>query len=40
MGPSRVCAFLASEDADFVVGKIVVVDGGTLAKFALSLRDE
>lgn len=37
---ARVCAFLASEDADFVVGEIVVVDGGTLAQFALSLRDD
>ncbi|HHX44571.1 MAG TPA: glucose 1-dehydrogenase [Chloroflexi bacterium] len=37
---ARVCAFLASDDADFVVGQIVVVDGGTLAQFALDLTSD
>ncbi|MHB1293721.1 MAG: SDR family NAD(P)-dependent oxidoreductase [Anaerolineae bacterium] len=35
---AKVCAFLASDDADFMVGSIVVVDGGTTAKMALCLE--
>ena len=32
---AKVCAFLASDDADFIVGTTVVVDGGTIARMAL-----
>ncbi len=32
---ARVVAFLASADADFIVGETVVVDGGTMARMAL-----
>jgi NAD(P)-dependent dehydrogenase (short-subunit alcohol dehydrogenase family) len=32
---ARACAFLASEDSDYVIGHVLVVDGGTLAKLAL-----
>lgn len=32
---ARVCSFLASDDADFMVGSIVVVDGGTLTLMKL-----
>jgi len=37
---AKTCAFLASDDAEFIVGQIVVVDGGTLAGFALNLTDD
>jgi glucose 1-dehydrogenase len=32
---AKTCAFLASDEADFIVGAIIVVDGGTTAKMAL-----
>lgn len=34
---AKVVAFLASDDADYIVGEIVVVDGGTSARMALDL---
>ena len=35
---AKVCAFLASDDADFLVGSIITVDGGTMAKMALDME--
>lgn len=32
---AKACAFLASADSDYLVGHVLVVDGGTLAKLAL-----
>ena len=32
---ARACVFMASADSDYLVGHIMVVDGGTLAKLAL-----
>jgi NAD(P)-dependent dehydrogenase (short-subunit alcohol dehydrogenase family) len=31
---AKTCAFLASDEAEFLVGSIIVVDGGTLARMA------
>lgn len=36
---AALCAFLASDEADFVVGSIIVADGGTCARMALSFED-
>lgn len=36
---AKLCAFLASDDADFIVGSIVVSDGGTTAQMALFWED-
>lgn len=35
---AKVCAFLASDEADFIVGSTIVVDGGTIARMALGMR--
>jgi NAD(P)-dependent dehydrogenase (short-subunit alcohol dehydrogenase family) len=32
---ARACVFLASEDSDYMIGHVMVVDGGTMAKLAL-----
>ena len=32
---AKVCAFLVSDDAEFVVGTTVIVDGGTIARLVL-----
>lgn len=32
---AKACVYLASEDSDFMVGHVMVVDGGTMAKMAL-----
>jgi len=32
---AKLCAFLASDDADFIVGSIIVADGGTTARMSL-----
>ncbi len=32
---ARACAFMASDESDYMVGHVMVVDGGTLAKLAL-----
>ena len=34
----KVCAFLASEQADYIVGETVVVDGGLLARMAFFME--
>jgi NAD(P)-dependent dehydrogenase (short-subunit alcohol dehydrogenase family) len=36
---AKACAFLASDDAEFIVGAILVVDGGTTARMALDADD-
>ncbi|MBM3187640.1 MAG: glucose 1-dehydrogenase [Chloroflexi bacterium] len=36
---AKTVAFLASDDADYIVGEIVTVDGGTTARMALDLND-
>ncbi len=33
---ARACVYLASDDADFVIGQTLIVDGGTLALMTLS----
>jgi NAD(P)-dependent dehydrogenase (short-subunit alcohol dehydrogenase family) len=33
---AKACVFLASEDADFVVGHVLIVDGGTMALMSLA----
>jgi NAD(P)-dependent dehydrogenase (short-subunit alcohol dehydrogenase family) len=35
---AKLCAFLASDDADFIVGTTIVVDGGTTARMALNMH--
>jgi glucose 1-dehydrogenase/3-oxoacyl-[acyl-carrier protein] reductase len=35
---ARTCAFLASDDADYMVGQVVIVDGGVRAKTSLPLE--
>jgi len=32
---ARACVYMASEDSDYMVGHVMVVDGGTMAKMAL-----
>lgn len=32
---AKLCAFLASDDADFIVGSVIVADGGTMARMSL-----
>ncbi|MCZ7545697.1 MAG: SDR family oxidoreductase [Anaerolineae bacterium] len=32
---ARACVYLASDDADFVVGAVLVIDGGTTALLSL-----
>lgn len=32
---AKACVFMASDDSDYMVGHVMVVDGGTLAKLAL-----
>jgi len=34
---AKVCAFLASDEAAFIVGSTIVVDGGTIARMALHM---
>ncbi len=36
---AKVCAFLASEDADYITGTTVVVDGGVLARMAFDTEN-
>ena len=36
---AKIVAFLASDDADFMVGSIVAIDGGTTAQMAMDLDD-
>ncbi len=36
---AKACAFLASDDADFIVGAIIVSDGGTTARMSLFAED-
>jgi len=36
---AKACVFLASDDSDFMVGHVLVIDGGTLAKMALPLEE-
>jgi NAD(P)-dependent dehydrogenase (short-subunit alcohol dehydrogenase family) len=39
MDVAKLCAFLASDDAGFIVGTTVVCDGGTTSRMALGLDD-
>ena len=32
---AKACAFMASDDSDYMVGHVMVVDGGTLARLSL-----
>ena len=36
---AKVCAFLASDDAAFVVGHTLLVDGGTVALMSLAMPE-
>lgn len=36
---AQACAYLASDDSDFMVGHVLVIDGGTTAKMALPLEE-
>ncbi len=35
---AKACVFLASDDSDFMVGSVLLIDGGTIAKMALPLE--
>ncbi|HEY61774.1 MAG TPA: glucose 1-dehydrogenase [Anaerolineae bacterium] len=35
---AKACVYLASDDSDFMVGSVLLIDGGTIAKMALPLE--
>jgi NAD(P)-dependent dehydrogenase (short-subunit alcohol dehydrogenase family) len=36
---AKACAYLASDESEFMVGHVLVIDGGTTAKMALPLEE-